>query len=90
MVERLKIHIQGIVQGVGFRMTAVAQGRGLDIHGFVRNQPDGSVLMDVEGGVRDLKELLRRIESAMSGYIDAADVDPRPPREIEGGFRIEY
>ena len=87
---RFVVRYTGRVQGVGFRMTAVAQARGLDVHGFVRNQADGSVQMDVEGGARDVKELLRRIESAMSGYIDAADIDPRPPRGIDSGFGIEY
>jgi acylphosphatase len=62
----------------------------LDVHGFVRNEPDGSVKMDVEGAVADVKELMRRIASAMSGYIDGTDIDERPPRGIDSGFRIQY
>lgn len=71
-------------------MTAVAQARGLDVHGFVRNEPDGSVTMDVEASKADLKELMRRIESAMSGRIDGTAIDQRPPKDRKDGFRVEY
>ncbi len=80
----------GRVQGVGFRMTALNQARGLDVHGFVRNQPDGSVLMDVEGSASDLKELMARIDSAMSGCIDHAGVDQRAARGVEEPFHIQH
>ena len=89
-VVRYVVRYSGRVQGVGFRMTAVAQGRGLAIHGFVRNEPDGSVLMDVEGPAGDMKELMRRIDSAMRGHIDGTDTDHRPPRDRDGGFQITY
>ena len=87
---RLVVRYQGHVQGVGFRMTTVSQSTGLAVHGYVRNEHDGSVLMDVEGSDRDVKELMARIASAMEGRIDATDVDPRPPKGVEGGFHIEY
>jgi acylphosphatase len=87
---RYIVRYSGHVQGVCFRATAVSQAAGLDVHGLVRNEPDGSVTMDVEGTVADLKELMRRIASAMSGYIDAADIDQRPARGIDSGFRIQY
>jgi acylphosphatase len=87
---RYIVRYTGHVQGVCFRATAVSQAFGLNIHGVVRNEPDGSVKMDVEGTVADLKELMRRIASEMSGYIDAANIDKRPPRGIDSGFRIQY
>ncbi len=64
---RYIVRYTGHVQGVGFRMTAVVQANGLDVNGFVRNEPDGSVTMDVEASKADMKELMRRIASAMSG-----------------------
>ena len=84
------IRYTGHVQGVGFRMTAVMQANGLDVHGFVRNEPDGSVTMDVEATKADMKELMTRIESAMSGRIDSIGIDERPPRDRDDGFRIEH
>ena len=41
---RYRVRYVGHVQGVGFRMTTLALARGLPLHGFVRNEPDGSVL----------------------------------------------
>jgi len=85
---RFRVHYHGSVQGVGFRMTSVAQARGLDVHGFVRNEPDGSVVMDVEGTRADVRELMRRIQAAMDRNIDDIQVEDMPPRGIESGFRI--
>lgn len=84
------VRYSGTVQGVGFRMTAVSQSRGLDVHGFVRNESDGSVEMDVEGEASQVKELMRRIETAMAGKIDAVEIDPREPKGNETGFTIRY
>ena len=87
---RYIVRYTGHVQGVGFRMTAVSQAKGLNVHGFVRNEPDGSVTMDVEASKADLKELMRRIGSAMSGRIDGTNIDERPPKDRNGGFRVEH
>lgn len=40
--------ISGKVQGVFFRASAKAKADELGIHGFVRNQPDGSVYIEAE------------------------------------------
>lgn len=49
MKKSLSITIQGHVQGVGFRYHASARARELLLTGFVRNQPDGTVFIEVEG-----------------------------------------
>jgi acylphosphatase len=89
-IVRYRVRYHGYVQGVGFRMTSVAQARGLDVHGFVRNEPDGSVMMDVEGPPGDVKELMRRIEAAMTGNIDDTQVEEMPPVGVDRGFRIGH
>jgi acylphosphatase len=55
--------VTGRVQGVGFRFTAVDQARRLGVCGWVRNQADGSVEVEVEGeraGVEALVRFLHR------------------------------
>ncbi len=89
-ISRYVVRYSGHVQGVGFRMTAMAQAAGLRIHGFVGNQPDGSVWMDVEGPLVDLQELIRRIDVAMSGFIDGKEIEQRQPVGIADGFRIKH
>ena len=87
---RYRVRYRGQVQGVGFRMTSVAQSRGLAVHGFVRNEPDGSVLLAVEGSRRDVNELMERIGRAMRENIDDTQVETMPIRGSETGFRVSH
>jgi hydrogenase maturation protein HypF len=48
MVERAKITVKGVVQGVGFRPYVYALASSLNLKGFVTNTADG-VSVDVEG-----------------------------------------
>ena len=49
MKQRFIIHIRGSVQGIGYRVYAKQEADRLALMGFVRNEPDGSVLVDAEG-----------------------------------------
>ncbi len=57
MVRR-HIFFYGRVQGVGFRWHAVSKARLLGLTGWVRNLPDGSVEMEVQGTQTRIGELL--------------------------------
>lgn len=48
MLKNLQIKVSGRVQGVGFRYFAKCQAEKLDIKGFVQNQSDGSVYLEIE------------------------------------------
>ena len=48
-MERRGITFKGRVQGVGFRATAADSARRFDVTGWVRNQVDGSVRVEVQG-----------------------------------------
>lgn len=49
MKQCYQINAYGRVQGVGFRQTAATKARQLRLTGFAENQPDGGVLMEIEG-----------------------------------------
>jgi len=49
MKNALAITIQGRVQGVGFRFSAVHKAQELDIKGFIKNKSDGTVYIEAEG-----------------------------------------
>lgn len=49
MTIRKHIRFYGRVQGVGFRYHAVYRARDLGLTGWVRNEDDGSVEMEVQG-----------------------------------------
>jgi acylphosphatase len=46
---RITARITGTVQGVNYRATAAREARRLGLAGWVRNEADGSVQIDVEG-----------------------------------------
>lgn len=51
---RYEIQIKGRVQGVGFRYFVLKRALELNIKGYVRNLPDGSVYVSAEGEKNDL------------------------------------
>lgn len=88
MKKRVVVRYRGHVQGVGFRVNAVQSARGLDVDGFVRNESDGSVFMDVQGDDAQVRALLERIESVMGRKIDETLIDVRDPTTKRPGFKI--
>jgi acylphosphatase len=48
-VKAILATVNGRVQGVGFRYTTQHRGRELGLTGWVRNQPDGSVVTFAQG-----------------------------------------
>jgi acylphosphatase len=58
MVKHLDIRVYGRVQGVFYRATAVEIAISLGIHGFARNENDGSVYIEAEGEESKLKKFV--------------------------------
>lgn len=59
----LRFIIEGRVQGVGFRYFVLHQARKLGVKGYVKNQSDGSVLVEAvgdESAVYRLMDLCRQ------------------------------
>ncbi len=55
----IKITVIGKVQGVYFRAHTEKMARYLSLHGFCRNQPDGSVYIEAEGPQHALNDLVQ-------------------------------
>lgn len=49
MKKRLQVRVYGRVQGVWFRASTKRKAEELNLVGFVRNEPDSSVYMEIEG-----------------------------------------
>lgn len=67
---RQEIRFYGNVQGVGFRYNAKYGARALGLTGWVYNDYDGSVLMEVQGEKEVIDKLLEKIESRPFVIID--------------------
>ncbi len=57
-MKNLKLTIFGEVQGIGFRFEARRLANSLGLTGFVRNEPDGSLYIEIEGGEDGLEKFL--------------------------------
>ncbi len=76
MKKSITIHVNGQVQGVGFRYKTKQTAIQLNINGCAKNMSDGSVRIDAEGEEFDLEQF---IEWCKHG----------PSRAIVNEFRLE-
>jgi len=77
----------GRVQGVGFRYTARRIVGRYELAGFVRNLPNGTVEMLVQGSIEDVANCLRDIDEAFAGYIRDTQNRERPAQSPIQFFR---
>ena len=59
MIKHVSIMVQGKVQGVGFRYSAIEQAIDLGLTGVIKNYQKNQVQIEAEGEVEQLKEFLR-------------------------------
>jgi acylphosphatase len=90
MVRHLKIKIYGDVQGVFFRDSAQREAKALSLTGFVRNEPDGSVLIEAEGEEANLKEFLKWCkEGPKAARVNKVDYEFSAELEYYQDFVVE-
>ncbi len=78
MTERRTYVFDGRVQGVGFRYTTQNIALQYDVHGYVRNLPDGRVELVVEGNDREMQSLVDDLRRRMNGYIRNVEAHSAP------------
>lgn len=88
-LRRAQVRVLGRVQGVGFRYfvqrTAVARG----LSGFVLNQEDGAVSLELQGPDPDLQVALSEIRRGPHlARVDHWSLDWIVPRPDETGFSV--
>ena len=89
---RITACAKGRVQGVGYRyfVTDCAQESG--VSGFVKNMPDGSVMIVAEGSNDALDKFVRRVRALNDTLIrvDTLDVTRGEPTGEFSGFRVRW
>ncbi len=81
---RIRLIIQGYVQGVWFRESTRRQAASLGVNGWVRNRPDGTVEVLAEGDADSVRRLVAWCHRGPSGAQVTA------VREIPEEFRGEF
>lgn len=89
-MERLRITFSGHVQRVGFRATARACASTRRVSGWVRNEHDGTVTMEIQGASSEIEGVLALIRERMGTKITGVDRVPLPPEPTESGFVIAH
>lgn len=85
---RMHYSIVGRVQGVGFRYTAFRAASKYRLTGFVKNEYDGSVTMEMQGEGWAIGAALQEISEHGWIRIDALNPEERALVKNEGGFQV--
>ena len=85
---RRRYSIEGQVQGVGFRYRARYAAQTLELTGWVENEDDGSVTLEVQGDPDKFMRLFAMIQK--SDYIRITGIRQKvlPPDPWERGFSV--
>jgi acylphosphatase len=73
----------GNVQGIGFRYTAHRIAVRYNLTGYVRNAPNGSVELHLQGHPKDIEGCLEDIKETFERYIKNVDIE-------DAAFNPEY
>jgi len=87
-IERWRYRFQGRVQGVGFRAAACDCADGRPVTGWVQNDADGAVSLEIQGMPAHLSDVIERLLMRQTRNIRTADRVPAAPVPVEFGFRI--
>jgi len=84
---RKHIDFYGWVQGVGFRWRARQAANLYDCTGWIRNNPDGSVTMEIQGKEECIDQVIIAIERGSYVRIENMRCKTIPLAEHDQGFR---
>lgn len=91
MTEELWIKVYGDVQGVGFRWKAREMARSMNLTGYSKNLPDGTLEIIAQGDKKTLEKYLEWVEIGPSlARVDKIDSEFRTPQKKYADFKIEW
>ncbi len=77
-----RVHYQGTVQGVGFRMTTHRIASQHAVSGFVRNLSNGDVELIVCGEPDEIERFLGAVAARMESYINGTRIQDEPAQSF--------
>lgn len=86
MIRSVRFRATGRVQGVSFRAFTARAAQRLRLDGWVRNEPDGSVIGEARGPEDAVDHLLNALrEGPTAARVDDLEVEPLDPADADGG-----
>ena len=89
MIRRRYV-FRGSVQGVGFRWRAMQAAKLYGLTGWVRNEWDGSVTMELQGDEKLLAKVIQVLRNSRYIYIERMETKDLTPDLEERSFRTDY
>ena len=89
-MKRYQIQFKGQVQGVGFRYVARKLAIDFSCTGWVKNQSDGSVLMEIQGEENNINNVLKHLNEVSHIIIEDSRKYTIEVKENEQYFQIKY
>lgn len=90
-IVRVRAAVRGRVQGVSFRAYTRMTASALGLVGWVRNELDGSVLVEAEGDATAVERLVVWLRKGPPGArVVGVDVDVVEPIAAERRFEIRF
>ncbi len=91
MLKRVELGISGVVQGVGFRYSALSKAKRLNLTGWVKNDPNSKVFVLAEGDEGDLKDFIDFCYNGISfARVQKIDQSWSKPTGEFSDFTIKY
>lgn len=75
-MKKVRMNVQGKVQGVGFRYMTKLVADQLDIYGTVKNEEDGSVSIEAVGDDEQMRIFIKKVKDSPSpaGRVTYVDI----------------
>ena len=90
-LARVRVIVNGVVQGVGFRYFVVHVAREYGLTGYVRNREDGSVEVEAEGEGGVLEAFMKDLRTGpRSAHVTGLDIEKLPPGKRCEGFDVHF
>lgn len=87
----LLARVSGRVQGVSFRAWTRDEARARGLHGWVKNNPDGTVSALIAGLPEAVEEMRRALQNGPRfSRVDRVDTTTTDPTEAPTDFRILF
>ena len=88
--EQWQVCYEGRVQGVGFRYTTRRIASRFPVMGYVKNLPDGRVLLVAEGRPDQLQRLVDAVAAEMGRYVRRTTCNALAAAGEFDGFDIRF
>lgn len=89
-IVRKKLIFKGEVQFVGFRFQSRYIADMLGLTGYVENLSNGDVLMEVQGPIGVIQEMIICLHQKKPIRIDSIEEEDMPVKKTEKGFRYMW